>query len=60
MAEITELVKDFRKEVRAKAIDDFVKAIANEMKEYEGEDKSYTFVSLSMIERIAEQLKGGE
>lgn len=52
--------EDPNKEIKAKAIDEFVEAIANEMKEYEGKDKKYTFISLSIIKRIAEQLKGGE
>lgn len=59
MDDIAKLVQEFKQEIREKVIAEFVEAITNEVKEYEGEDKSYTFVSLSMIERIAERLKGG-
>ena len=55
MDDIAKLVKEFKQEVREKAIDDFVKAIE---KGYEGENKSCIYVSLLIIEEIAEQLKG--
>ena len=57
MTEITKIVKGFKNKIREKTIDEFVEAIANK---YEGEVKSCIYVSLSMIERIAEELKGGE
>ena len=57
MTEITKIVKGFKQEVREKTIEEFVEAIANK---YEGEDKGCIYVSLSMIERIAEELKGGD
>lgn len=64
MAEITELVKDFKKEVRENAIDELVEAIEKKIKEdaskEEGDRPILSFISLSGIKRLAEQLKGGE
>ena len=64
MAEITELIKDFKKEVRENAIDELVEAIEKKIKEdaskEDGDSPILSFISIFVIKRIAEQLKGGD
>lgn len=66
MTEITELVKDFKKEIREKAIDEFAHKLKKTFtlefpSNYESTKPYFTLENARMIvDEIAEQLKGGD